>query len=117
MIWEGLLIGGGVLIAGFILFALNITGGGDAKLLAAAAPWFGLDAQLMFLAGTAFSGGVFAVLILMFREFPILPIYARFSWLMTLHESEKGMPYGVAIAIGGLVAYPHSPIFKIIFGG
>ena len=114
---EGAAIAAATFVFGFALFALKIAGGGDAKLLAAAAPWFGLDALLPFLTWTAFAGGFFALLILMFRGFPMLPIYARFDWLMELYQTNKGMPYGVAIAIGGLAVIPEAPMFLGVFGG
>ncbi len=116
LLWQGLLLGAGMLVICFSLFALNVFGGGDAKLLAAASMWFGFAAQLEFILVTAFAGGILAIFILMFRKSPILPIYARMGWVMNVHQSEKGMPYGVAIAIGGLWAYPSTFLFQIIFG-
>ena len=46
---EGLLLAGAALTIGFGLFAMRILGGGDAKLIAAIAPWIGLSAAPLFL--------------------------------------------------------------------
>ncbi len=52
----------------FILFVLNIMGGGDAKLLTALALWFGLTPSLLvFLVNVAFAGGILTLLILAIR--------------------------------------------------
>lgn len=117
LIWQGFVVGFAVLVVGFILFALKVTGGGDAKLLAAAAPWFGFEAQLLYILFVGLAGGLLALAILSFRSSPILPIYARYNWLMQLHESENGLPYGVAIAAGGIFAFSEAPLFLKVFGG
>jgi len=115
-LWQGLMIGAGMLVVGFGLFALKVAGGGDGKLLAAVAPWIGLSQMFNFLLATAFFGGVLAIAILFFRQLPILPIYARHSWLMEMHQNNNGIPYGVAIAIGALVTFPHTVLFTTAFG-
>ena len=38
-----LAVGAGLLVAGMVLFSLNLVGGGDAKLLAAAGLWIGYE--------------------------------------------------------------------------
>ena len=54
--WH-LLAGTAVLLVGFCLFAANIIGGGDAKLLAAAALWAGWTELPSLLFYTALAGG------------------------------------------------------------
>ena len=108
--WS-LLAAPAVLVVGFGLFALRVMGGGDAKLLAAAAPWFGLAGAPSFLLAVAMLGGVFTLMILIFRRTPVIPFYSRHEWLFNLHQSKQGVPYAVAIAAGGLLAFPHSPMF------
>ncbi len=47
-----------VFLCCFALFAANVMGGGDAKLLTATACWYGFNLSLLeFLLGTAFLGG------------------------------------------------------------
>ncbi|MGF6176089.1 A24 family peptidase [Ensifer sp. 4252] len=94
----------------FVLFALNVMGGGDAKLLTAGAIWFGLTSSLVaFLIYVSFFGGLLTLAILLLRaqESRILAIGIPVPQLLL---TAKKIPYGVAIAAGGLVAYPDSPL-------
>ncbi len=107
--WQDILshmgAGSAMLLAGILLFSLGWLGGGDAKLLAAASLWLGLDQLVMFLAYVAAFGGVLAVAVLAYRSTPAsaLPLP---GWAARLHAKGEGMPYGVAIAAGALVVYP-----------
>lgn len=104
-----ILVGAGMLIVGFALFQFKILGGGDGKLLAAAGLWVGLEALTPFGYWTAVAGGVLAVLLLLARSsalpHPYLPDFCN-----RLLEPKGGMPYGVAIFIGGVAAAPQLPI-------
>jgi len=102
------LFGAAVLAVGFFLFAANILGGGDAKLLAAAAIWTGFDAFLPFVFWTAMAGGGLAVLLLASRQF-VKQAATNPPFVNTLLQKQKGIPYGVAIMCGGLLAIPSLP--------
>ncbi len=81
------------------MFARGIMGGGDAKMLAAAALWAGPELAIPFIIFTALAGGVVSMVIL---------LRARYGWVLGLAEpdTELAVPYGVAIASSGLlVAY------------
>ena len=95
-------VGLSVLMCGFILFAFNIIGGGDAKLLASAAIWMGPAAALPFGFLTVFAGGIFSFAVIIFRRVPLPATAFKFDWVMRLHMDGGGIPYGVAIAIGGI---------------
>lgn len=100
-----------VFCACFALFALNVMGGGDAKLLAASALWFGFNASLLtFLVYVSYIGGLVTILILLMRSHTqtISAIGLRLPG--SLVEAKK-IPYGLAIGIGGFLAYPSSPLF------
>ena len=114
---EGIVIGGGALVIGFGLYAGRVFGGGDAKLVAAAAPWLGAGALGPFILNTAIAGLGLAIVMIMFRKMPILPIYAHAPWLISLHERKNDIPYGVAIASGGLLSFSQTPFFQLAFGG
>ena len=114
---EGALIGAAALTIGFILFALKVVGGGDAKLFAATAPWLGLISLGSFLFYTALAGLFLAIVMGMFRRFPILPVYAHAPWLIRLHERKKDLPYAVAIAAGALLSFSQTPYFQLVIGG
>lgn len=95
----------------FALFALNVMGGGDAKLLTAAALWFGYEpALLSFLSYVGIIGGLVTLAILMIRSQAntILAIGLPIPNSLLL---AKKIPYGIAISIGGFLAFPSSPLF------
>ncbi|PDT35212.1 MULTISPECIES: A24 family peptidase [Sinorhizobium] len=99
----------------FCLFAMNVMGGGDAKLLTACAIWFGLDASLVaFLVYISIFGGLLtlAVLLLRRQENAILASGIPVPQLLL---TAKKIPYGIAIALGGFAAYPSSPLMEAVF--
>lgn len=101
----------------FALFALNIMGGGDAKLLAATSLWFGFNPALFeFLAYVSIIGGIatFVILIIRAQANIILAIGLPVPSSILL---AKKIPYGIAIAIGGFVAFPSSPLFLMALEG
>src|SRR5262245_12003938 len=56
-----------VLAAGFALYAAGLFGAGDAKLMSAAALWFGWPASLPFIVYTVLAGGVLAAVLLFWK--------------------------------------------------
>ena len=102
-----LLVGLAAFVIGFGLFAFNIFGGGDAKMIPAVALWMGPNAIMPFLIAMAIAGGACAVIILLVRKSMSAavvpgPIRAPF-------EEKAGVPYGVAIAAGAFLAGPSTP--------
>src|ERR1700754_1363898 len=95
-----------VLTVAFGCFAMGWIGGGDAKVAASAALWFGFGYLLDYLVFASLVGGVLTLLILQFRNFPLPASLARQGWLTRLHSKDSGIPYGVALAIGALLIYP-----------
>ncbi len=91
--WPGMAIQIGVAIGVFLLFALafavGMMGGGDVKLAAALALWFPLGATIKFLVLMSVAGGVLTVLVLIAHR-------------LRGREGRPEIPYGVAIAFGGL---------------
>lgn len=100
-----------VLVVGFTFFALGWMGGGDAKLAAATTLWLGFGLALPYLVYTALLGGALTLLILALRRLPLMPLIARFRWIERLHDRKSGIPYGVAMALAGLLVYSQSAIF------
>lgn len=109
----GLGVGIAALVAGMIMFSLRWIGGGDAKLFAAAALWLGWPALPVYLGVTGIAGGALAVGLLSLRS-PLVAGYVVNSpaWLRRLAEPGENVPYGVAIAVGGLVAFPASALMQ-----
>ncbi|WDZ76630.1 prepilin peptidase [Ensifer adhaerens] len=99
----------------FGLFAANVMGGGDAKLLTASAVWFGFTPSLTaFLLYVAIFGGLLTLAILMLRR-QENTILASGIPVPQLLLTAKKIPYGVAIALGGFAAYPASPLMEAAF--
>jgi prepilin peptidase CpaA len=108
--------GFGVLVLTFTLFACGWIGGGDAKLAAASAVWLGFEHLADFGMGSALLGGVLTLAILQFRRWP-MPGWAQARvWIMRLHDKDNGVPYGVALAVTGLLIYPETRIFLATIG-
>lgn len=91
---------------GFVLFAMGLIGGGDAKLMAALALWLGMPALPSFLVMTALCGGTLAVILLALRY-----LVDRTSRLalpdgsvryLRLLERTAPVPYAPAIAFAAL---------------
>ena len=109
------LAGVAALLAGMGLFALGWIGGGDAKLLAACCLWFGWPDTEAFLLDTALAGGAFAFLLLVVRGQLVRPfIPAPSGWAGRLITPGEPAPYGVAIALGALIALPASDLIRFI---
>ena len=97
-----------VLTITFCFFAFGWIGGGDAKLAAATALWLGFDHLLDYAIYASIFGGVLTLLIIKFRVLPLPQLLARQGWLLRLHESNGGVPYGIALAAAALIVYPHT---------
>ena len=103
-----------VLAAAFVCFAFGWVGGGDAKVAAAAALWFGFVHLVNYLVYASLFGGALTLLLLQFRQWPLPYALAGQSWLMKLHAKESGIPYGVALAVGALVVYPETDWIRVV---
>ena len=95
-----------VLVVAFGMFTQGWIGGGDAKLAAATALWFGFGFLLDFLVYASLLGGVLTLVLIQFRKLPLPGPLARQSWIMRLHEKGGGVPYGIALAAAALIVYP-----------
>lgn len=100
-----------VLVVGFTCFAFGWIGGGDAKFAAATTLWLGFGLTLPYLLYAGVLGGALTLLILVLRWFPLTPFLARFQWLERLHNPKSGVPYGIALAVSGMLVYTNSTIF------
>jgi prepilin peptidase CpaA len=104
------------LLVGFALFSLGYIGGGDAKLFAAAASWFGLHDLLQYTLIASVFGGALTLLLLTIRAWPLPLFLANRGWIARLHEPKGGIPYGVALAAGALAVLPYTDIFHRTLG-
>jgi prepilin peptidase CpaA len=95
-----------VLAVCFGFFSMGWMGGGDAKLAAATTLWFGFDYLLDYLIYASLFGGALTLLLIQFRKLPLPAALARQSWILRLHETGGGVPYGIALAAAALTVYP-----------
>lgn len=94
------------LVVGMGMFALNWIGGGDAKLIAVSCLWLGWTGSGLFLLWTAIAGGVFCLILILARQNLQILVPRAPGWVAQLLEPKGHIPYGVAIAIGALMAFP-----------
>ncbi len=83
----------------FGLYSLGVVGAGDSKLFAAAALFAGLDQLWLLAIATALAGGVIAAASLATRPRRALVMFT----MKGKGDFGRGIPYGVAIAVGTLV--------------
>ena len=109
--------GGAMLVVTFFLFAMGWIGGGDAKLAAVVALWIGWPPQIIeFVALASIFGGLLTLAILVFRQMVVPAFVMRPRWVQKLHDDETGIPYGIALAAGGLAVYPHTIWMGLVVG-
>jgi prepilin peptidase CpaA len=95
-----------VLAVCFVFFARGWIGGGDAKLAAATALWFGWTDLYAYLLYASLFGGALTLALLEFRRRALPAALAGQPWVARLHEPDGGVPYGIALAAAALVTYP-----------
>lgn len=100
-LWQNAAVFAVLLIAGTPLFAAGKLGGGDVKLLAAVGLWFSLKGAATMLLAVMLAGGVLAIIVLILRAFSWSEAARRRAVIL---RPKGGIPYGVAIAAGALIA-------------
>ena len=97
----------------FLFFARGWIGGGDAKLAAATALWFGFDHLVVYLLYASIFGGVLTLAMIRFRLMSLPQVLADQEWAMRLHRPNSGVPYGIALAAAALLIYPDTPWMQL----
>ena len=105
------------LAIGFALFATRLVGGGDAKLFACVALWFGFPDIFIYAVIASVFGGALTLLLLAFRWIPLPQFLASKEWLARLHDHRSGVPYGVALASGAFAVLPYTDVFRAGLAG
>jgi prepilin peptidase CpaA len=98
---SGLEAGGLVFAAAVALYALGVFGAGDAKMLSATALFMGMGYLPYLLLVMALAGGVLALTSLAARPQRALVMFAARG----RGDFGPGVPYGAAIAIGGVLTF------------
>ncbi|MGD9845666.1 MAG: prepilin peptidase [Variibacter sp.] len=103
-----------VLAGAFVCFARGWIGGGDAKIAAAIALWFGFDQVMPYLLYASLLGGALTLIILKFRTAPLPASLSGYGWIQRLHDDKSGVPYGIALAAAALLIYPDTVFMQKI---
>ena len=111
---EHVLCGAAVLVLTFAMFQFRWIGGGDAKLAAATALWIGWSPLAEYGLSSAIAGGGLTLLILVGRRFALPSPLAAQAWIARLHDARTGIPYGIALALGGLMVYPQTQLWTAL---
>lgn len=101
LLW-GLLHFVAALAIGVALFAVGVWGGGDAKFFAVCALWIPAWQTVAYLVGLALAG--------------LLLLIAWYFWSRarsTKLTAKSPLPYGVAIALGGIFAIVSNPLLGV----
>ena len=101
-----------VLLVTFAFFALGWIGGGDAKFAAATTLWLGVGLLLPYIIYSGLLGGALTLALLGLRNLPLPASLQRIKWIDRLHDKKTGVPYGIALAVGGLLVYPQTAVFS-----
>ena len=79
--------------------------------MSATALWIGWEGLPDYGLVSALAGGVLTLAILLVRKFPLPAALEARAWIARLHDHRTGVPYGVALAVAGLVTYPDSLVW------
>ncbi len=95
----------------FTMFQMGWIGGGDAKLAAATALWLGWPSLFEYGLAASLIGGALTLAILALRHYDLPEKLLSVGFIAKLAEKNGGVPYGIALALAGLVIYPHTGVW------
>lgn len=110
--WKSHLIAGLVMFAiTFVLFSLRMIGAGDSKLATALALWMGLPGLPAFLFYMAITGALLGIATKVMNKRVLAPNAPEGSWIAKAQSGFGGVPYGIALALGAIIAFYHLGYF------
>src|SRR6186997_2836718 len=105
-----------VLAVAFVFFSQGWIGGGDAKLAAATALWFGFEHLMEYALYGSLFGGALTLALLQYRALPMPALLVGRVWAERLHQPKGAVPYGIALAAAAMVVYPSTAWMQSITG-
>lgn len=95
-----------------LLYTLGSFGAGDSKFATAVALWFPLGDLIGFLFYMALFGGLLGIATLILKRKNIIPA-GKSKWLHEVYSGKSLVPYGIAIALGGVLAFLNLGYFSL----
>ena len=104
-----------VLVTAFVCFAMGWVGGGDAKVAAGVALWFGFDHLLNYLVYASLFGGALTLLLLQFRQWPLpYPFFRPGLAEPAARQAERNPLRRPTLTSGALIVYPETEWIKAV---
>ncbi|MGJ0509616.1 MAG: A24 family peptidase [Methylocystis sp.] len=114
--WDAvaLHVGAGLCVLALTLLAYlpGWIGGGDAKLAAATALWIGWENLVDYGILASLAGGGVTLIVLAIGWLDFYEYFRAFPFARLLARKFNCVPYGIALAIGGLLIYPHTEMWR-----
>lgn len=94
-----------VFVLTFLLFMGRLIGAGDSKLCSALALWMGVSGLAPYLFYMALAGAVLGLLTKLMNSKQLVSAPKEGGWIARSQAGEQGVPYGIAICLGAIVAF------------
>ncbi len=112
--WSSHLMAAGIVfIISFILFTVRVMGAGDSKLCSALALWTGLSGLAPLLFYMAIFGAVLGLATKIMNKKIVFANAHDGSWIDKSQKGHMGVPYGIAISIGAIIAFYQLDYFSM----
>jgi len=89
----------------FVLFLFKIMGAGDSKLCSALALWTGVSGLPVLLFYMAVLGAVLGLITKVLNKKMVFANAKEGSWIYKSQKGQMGVPYGIAICFGAIIAF------------
>lgn len=106
--WEHLGAFAAIFAITYVMFAVGMIGGGDAKLGSALALWVGLKGLMAYVFYMAVVGGVLGLFSLLLKKKKPFTKPKKGSWVATVQDGGNAVPYGIALSIGAWAGLFHT---------
>lgn len=104
--WKSHLIAMVVMFAvSFVLFSTRMIGAGDSKLITVFSLWVGLPGIAAFLFYMALLGAVLGITTKVMNKRVLVQSPSEGGWIAKSQAGGNGVPYGIAIAFGAVIAF------------
>ncbi len=105
-LWKNHLLAGGIMfVITFLLFMAKVIGAGDSKLCSAFALWVGVSGLASYLFYMAILGALLGIATKLLQGRQLAPAAKEGSWIAKSQAGGNGVPYGIAICFGAIVAF------------